>query len=103
MNFGLPEKSMSMIVGALSGCSEIEQAAIFGSRAAGNYKRGSDVDLVIYGYLVTGDIVSRLSCLLNEELPLPYFFDILHYESISNEQLKSNIDVQAKLIYVRKR
>ena len=101
MKFGLPEKSMDMIIEALSRWSEIEKAAIFGSRATGNYKRGSDVDLVIYGSLVTFEIVSGLSCLLNEELPLPYFFDVLHYEAISSDRLRSNIDVQGKLIYFR--
>ena len=101
MNFGLPQKSMDMIIAALSGRNEIEKAAIFGSRAAGNYKRGSDVDLVIYGPLVTEDTVSRLSRCLNEELPLPYDFDIINYEAISNDRLKSDIDAQGKLIYVR--
>ena len=40
---------MDLIVSALKKWHEIEQAAIFGSRGMGNYKDGSDVDIVIYG------------------------------------------------------
>jgi hypothetical protein len=37
--------------------------------------------------------------LLNEEYPLPYFFDILHYEEINNENLKKHIDTYGKELY----
>jgi len=42
-----------MILQELKRRKEIQKAAIFGSRAMGNYKNGSDVDLVIYGPDVT--------------------------------------------------
>ncbi|MDD3269475.1 MAG: nucleotidyltransferase domain-containing protein [Syntrophomonadaceae bacterium] len=92
MNFGLSEKSIAMIIQGLSRWEEIQEAAIFGSRATGTYKKGSDVDLVIYGPQITPEIVSHLSTLLNEELPLPYYFDIVHYQSIKNASLKNQID-----------
>ncbi|MEA1960833.1 MAG: nucleotidyltransferase domain-containing protein [Bacillota bacterium] len=92
MNFGLSAKSIDMIIEALSRWHEIEKAAIFGSRAMGNFKRGSDVDLVVYGSQITEEIVQHLSTLLNEELPLPYYFDVLHYESITDTDLKKHID-----------
>jgi len=88
-----------MIIKALSKWDEIQKAAIFGSRAVGNYRRGSDVDLVIYGAQVTDKIVVRLSTLLNQELPLPYYFDVVHYESLKNEQLRIHIDTYARLFY----
>ncbi|MEN6462304.1 MAG: nucleotidyltransferase domain-containing protein [Syntrophomonas sp.] len=99
MNFGLSEKSLAMIIEALSRWSEIRQASIFGSRATGDYKKGSDVDIVIYGSQITEEIVVGLAALLNEGLPLPYYFDIVHYESISNDALKNEIDSYGKLLY----
>lgn len=97
--FGLLDRDLQYIKQALSQLKEIEQAFVFGSRAMGNYKNGSDVDLAISGRDVSETTIMRLSDLLNEQYPLPYFFDILHYEKISNPTLKNHIDVEGKLLY----
>jgi uncharacterized protein len=97
--FGLLEKDLEYILLALKSIGEIEQAQIFGSRAMGNYKKGSDIDLVISGEFVTSKTLFKLDDLLNEEYPLPYFFDILNYEDISNKKLKAHIDSVGKTIY----
>jgi len=97
--FGLIESDISYINIALAKFDEIECGIIFGSRALGNYKRGSDIDLAIKGKGVTSKTLYMLSDLLNEEYPLPYFFDIIHYESISNINLKNHIDREGKIIY----
>lgn len=101
MTFGLSEKSMNLIVQELKRQQAIEEAGIFGSRAMGNYKRGSDVDLVIYGPTITEKIIRQLSIALNEELPLPYYFDIVHYESISSDLLKKHIDEVSRIFFKR--
>lgn len=98
MNCGLPVKSMEMIIEALRRWPEIEKAVVFGSRAMGNYKRGSDVDLAVYGDQITEEIVQHLSTLLNEELPLPYYFDVLHYDSITDINLRQHIDEYGLLV-----
>ena len=43
--------------------------------------------------------VIRLSDDLNEEYPLPYFFDVLNYDDIANDKLKEHIDTVGKEIY----
>ncbi len=101
MTFALPDKSENIILNSLAKRPEIEHASIFGSRAMGNFKHGSDVDLVIYGPSITESIRSRLSAELNEELPLPYYFDVVHYESIRNTELKKHIDSEGKEFYRR--
>ncbi|SDI98745.1 Predicted nucleotidyltransferase [Natribacillus halophilus] len=88
-----------MIIKELKQRKEIKEAAIFGSRAMGNYKNGSDVDLVIYGPEVTEHVISQLRITLNEELPLPYYFDIVHYETISSDPLKEHIDSVSRSLY----
>lgn len=103
MSHGLPEKSFKMIVNGISQFDSIEEALIYGSRAMGNYKRGSDVDIAIKGKNITYDVVLRLSSILNQELPLPYFFDTTHYDTCENEDLKKHIDDVGVLIYSQKK
>lgn len=98
-SFGITDNSMSLIKDTLLQWREIEGASIFGSRALGNFKNGSDIDIVIYGSNVTTEIVNKLSVQLNEELPIPYYFDIVHYESLTNESLKEHVDTFAKTFY----
>ncbi len=102
MTFGLSPKSTGFILDALRRWEEIEKAHIFGSRAMGNYKNGSDVDLALYGPEITGEILLKLGTLLNEEFPLPYHFDLVHYETTDNTDLKRHIDQYGKVFYVRR-
>lgn len=96
MNTGLAQADIRHITTAIKQFPEIENAVIFGSRAKGTHKKASDVDLAIKGRSVTGETIHRLSFLLNEELPLPYFFDVVHYESLENQQLIEHIDKVGK-------
>lgn len=99
MNFGLSKRDESSIISALKQFPEIERAIIFGSRAMGNHQPGSDVDLAVLGENIADTTVLRLRHLLNEELPLPYFFDVAHYEKIKNEKLKKHIDEKGKEMF----
>lgn len=90
--FGLLEKDVEYIKKAIEDFPEVEKAKIFGSRAIGNYKKGSDVDIALFGKGITDKTIAGLSDLLNEEYPLPYFFDVIHYEGINNTRLIEHID-----------
>ena len=72
---GLKKRDLDYIVNAIKRFSEIEKAVIFGSRAKKTYKPGSDVDIGIYGKNITFDTVSALHAVLEDEGPLPYFFN----------------------------
>ena len=97
--FGLLERDLKYILKADDKYPEIEEVIIFGSRAMGNYKKGSDVDIALKGKCVNRKIVFRFSDDLNEEYPLPYFFDVVNYNDISNEELKNYIDSVGRVIY----
>lgn len=97
--YGLLERDIEFILKAFSNYSEIEEVIIFGSRAMGNYKKGSDVDLAIKGKYIDRKVIIRLSDDLNENYPLPYFFDVVNYMDINNVELKQHIDEFGKLIY----
>ena len=51
--YGLLDRDLNYILDALSRFSEIDKAVIFGSRGMGNYKKESDIDLVIMGAEIT--------------------------------------------------
>ncbi|MEL6603176.1 MAG: nucleotidyltransferase domain-containing protein [Cyanobacteria bacterium J06614_10] len=93
MNHGLMARDLRHIREAVAEIKEIEQVVLFGSRAKGTHYRGSDVDLSISGRGVTYDTVLKLSRSLNEERPLPYYFDILDYNSLkADEPIRAHID-----------
>ncbi len=90
--FGLLEADVAAILSVLSSHAKVERAYIFGSRAKGNYRTGSDVDLALKGENLDFDTVSQISYLLNEETNMPYKFDVLNYHSIKEPALLEHID-----------
>lgn len=101
MKYGLIERDFVYINEAIREFPEIAEVILFGSRAKGTYKIGSDVDLAIKGDRITYEITARFADCLNEEKPLPYFFDVVHYEAIADLNLKSHIDRVGIKIYAR--
>lgn len=97
MIFGFNKEEFSELIHILSGYSSITEAIIFGSRAMGNYKKGSDVDIALKGCF-DGLSISRISRILNDETNLPYKFDIIDYGKISNNELISHISEYGKTI-----
>ena len=102
-NFGIYDNSFSEIIKELHKYSPIEKAVIFGSRAMGNYKKGSDIDIAVFGENFTYDMLVKLHSELNEELPIPYFIDILHFETTENEEIKKHILSEGKIIYTKEK
>lgn len=96
---GISEKSLEILCGALRAYPAVEEVLVFGSRAKGNPKNGSDIDLALKGSGVTPALALEISAVLNERLPLPYFFDVLAYDHIENPDLKDHIDRIGKLLY----
>ena len=92
MKYGLIDRDFLYINAAIQEFPEIEEVILFGSRAKGNYKKGSDVDIAIKGDRITYEIIVRFADCLNEEKPLPYFFDVVYYEAIAKPMLKADID-----------
>lgn len=97
--FGIYDKTFNMILETLKNEPKVEKAAIYGSRAMGNYRTGSDIDIALFGDEVDYDVVSKIHFILNEELPIPYFIDVLSMKDLKNESLRDHILNEGKVFY----
>lgn len=98
--YGLPEEDLKRIIAIFAANKAVEQLVLFGSRAKGNYKSGSDIDLVVYGASITHHHLLDLYSSL-EELGLLYRFDLIRYNSIKDKDVISHIDRVGIKIYCR--
>lgn len=94
---GLRQNELDLICSVFPKYTEIIEVIVFGSRAKGNYRFNSDIDLAVKS--LNNDLqVSALAQDLNE-LPLPYKFDIQSLSSIKNFLLLDHIKRVGKVIY----
>lgn len=98
---GLTDQDISVVKSVLSDFSDVTRARVFGSRAKGNYRRGSDVDIALEGFSLSLETVSRISFVLNEETSLPYHFDVLNYHTLTNKDLIDHINRVGVIIYTQ--
>ena len=97
----LPERILSCIADTAKRYPEIMAVILFGSWAMGNAKPGSDIDLALSGSRVDGKIVASFHAYLDEETNIPYFFDVVHLQSLSNAALNRHILEKGRIIYSR--
>ena len=100
MPFGLNDRIIEQIRQVLSSCHGIDEAVLYGSRAKGNYKPGSDIDLTFKGSGVDLLALNTVSAKL-EDLSLPYTFDLSVYHQIQNPDLIDHISRAGILFYRR--
>lgn len=98
---GLSEDNLQRINTVLTQFKRIDKAVVYGSRAKGNYKPGSDIDLCLYVKNIDLSGQYKIETAL-DDLFLPYKFDVTIYEKITNMELKNHIDRIGKQIYPSK-
>ena len=100
MTPGLSDKELDAVALIFRKFPGIHEAVLFGSRALGTFKPGSDVDIALKGQVTLQD-VARVKALLEEESPMPYLFDVVDYRTIETPAFKEHIDKHGKSIYKR--
>ena len=98
--FGLSENTLTQIRQVLAQHPTVETAVIYGSRAKGNYKPGSDIDLTLRGENLGPAELSDINDML-EELLLPYEIDLSLFEHIDNLSLREHIQRVGQVFYAR--
>lgn len=98
MKFGLDENTISAICNVFDKYPEIKVAIIYGSRAKGNYREGSDIDITLKGKGVSDEICSKVWLDL-DDLNTPYLIDLSVYDKLSSDSLIEHIDRVGKVFY----
>jgi predicted nucleotidyltransferase len=96
--FGLPSDVIRKIQSIFLKNKHVEKVIIFGSRAMGNYRAGSDIDLTLIGLELT---LSEQLNIENEldDLLLPYKIDLSLFQQIENSDLKTHIQKRGLIFY----
>ena len=90
MKYGLSESTVEKICAVFSDYPAIERAVLYGSRAKGNFKPGSDIDLTLYGACLTPPLCATIADAL-DELLLPYEIDLSLFDSLDSLELRAHI------------
>jgi type I restriction enzyme, S subunit len=99
MKYGLSQKQIDEINEVFATYDEIEEAILFGSRAINTFKEASDVDIAIKGENITLKTVANLKYELEEETYIPFFFDVVAFNSVQSEELKKHINMKGVSLY----
>ncbi len=99
--YGLSEKTFAAVCCVLARHPEIEQAILFGSRAKGTFKPGSDIDLVLKGQGLSQRILNRVYDEL-DDLPIPYEFSIVLDDKMTDPEVRAHVDRVGQVFYERK-
>ncbi|RME51041.1 MAG: nucleotidyltransferase domain-containing protein [Caldilineae bacterium] len=101
MKYGLPPSTIERICAVLSRYPQVEQAILYGSRAKGTYKTGSDIDLTLCGGAdLTLNVLYRILDDL-DELLLPYTIDLSIFDDIGDPDVVEHIQRVGVLFYAR--
>ncbi len=97
---GLSPRIVGLLRQILADFPEVEQAVLYGSRAKGAHKPGSDIDLTLFGDRLTSDIRSKIAARLDES-PIPYTVDLSLFAELNHTKLREHIDRVGVVFYER--
>lgn len=99
--FGLSQLTLDKLCAVFKKHDAIESVVIYGSRAKGNYKPGSDIDLTLKGVVMPFLELMQIEDQI-DDLYLPYMIDLSQYEKLTNRDLIEHIDRVGVKIYDKK-
>jgi len=97
---GLKDIDIKKIQSVFSNYEDIDKAILYGSRAKGNYRNGSDIDLCLVGNTLDLNILLRIENEL-DNLLLPYKIDLSIFHKIENADLIEHINRIGVVFYER--
>lgn len=102
MKFGLSEETIRKFHSVFVRYPEVEEVIIYGSRAKGNYREGSDIDISLKGDQLTEDIRAKI-WLDIDDLNTPYLVDLSIFDALNSENLKNHIRRVGKRFYYKEK
>jgi len=100
LTYGLEDDVIARIRAVLARYPQVDKALIYGSRAMGTDRPGSDIDLALFGKHIDLQLVNRISNDL-DDLMLPWMFDLTIFHHIDNPDLIDHINRVGKVFYQR--
>lgn len=100
MKYGLTKTTIHHICAVFGRFPEVEKAILYGSRAKGNFKTGSDIDLTLVGEALTSDVCTTIASEL-DDLLLPYTIDLSIFKMLHHTELQEHIKRVGVVFYKR--
>ncbi len=98
--YGIEQENLDKINSVFNKYLEVKKAILYGSRAKGNYKPHSDIDISLIGKKLTLSQQFAIEIEL-DDLLLPYKMDISIFHKIENKELKDHINRVGITLYNR--
>jgi uncharacterized protein len=100
MKYGLTDETVAKLQGVLARYPQVEKATLYGSRAKGNFKTGSDIDLTLHGQSLDHDLHCQIAAEL-DDLNLPYTIDLSIFHQLTHRELIEHIQRVGQSFYQR--
>jgi predicted nucleotidyltransferase len=98
--FGLPPATLDKLNGVFARHPAITNVLVYGSRAKGTHRPGSDIDLTIKGDEIPFAEFMQIEDQI-DDLMLPYTVDLSQYRQLGNAELIAHIDRVGVVIYAK--
>lgn len=96
--FGLNQKTIEKLRNTFAQFPAVDRVLIYGSRAKGNFKPGSDIDLTLVGQQLKLETLLKIENDL-DDLLLPYKIDLSIYDNIEETSVREHIERVGKVFY----
>jgi predicted nucleotidyltransferase len=100
MKVGLKADTIERIGAVFAGFPQVEKAVLYGSRAIGTFKNGSDIDFTLNGKDLTLHVISKIDLGI-DDLLLPYTFDLSIFQRLSDPDLIDHVQRVGVVFYRR--
>lgn len=94
MNFGLSAEILDWLRAVFVRYPDIDRVLIFGSRARGNYRNASDIDLAVLAPRMDDASFTRLWSEL-DDLPLVFTLDVLDWGRLPAVRIRATLSMMA--------
>jgi predicted nucleotidyltransferase len=98
MPYGLTDEALGRIRAVLAAHRGVERAVLYGSRAKGNFRDGSDIDLCLVGASLSLAQQLQIDAEL-DDLLLPYKIDLSRFHALDNPALIDHIERVGVAVY----
>lgn len=98
MLYGLKQRYLDQMKEVFNAHAAVEKVILYGSRAKGDYRKWSDIDLTFIGNGLTLSLLMKIETEL-DDLLMPYKIDASIYTSIENEDLVDHINRVGAIFY----